>query len=82
MNILIFLKMNILNSEHFSFKDLKYRILFLSLNQELICCFSNRGDKVSMGHFKEIKVRCINIVFVCIGSKKGSTKCFSVYYFI
>ena len=31
-----------------------------SSNQGLICCFSNRGDKVSMCHFKEIEIGCIN----------------------
>ena len=28
--------------------------------QGLLCRFSNRGEKSSMGHFKEIETACIN----------------------
>ena len=40
------------------FESLKCSIV--SANQGLTCCFSNRGDKVSMGHFKAIDIRWIN----------------------
>ena len=33
--------------------------------------FSNRGEKVSMGHFKETETGFTNILFSRIGSKKG-----------
>ena len=34
--------------------------VILSSNQRLLCCFSNRGEQISMGYFKEIEIRCIN----------------------
>ena len=33
--------------------------VILSSNQELICCFPNRGEQISMGHLKEIEIGCI-----------------------
>ena len=33
------------------------------------CCFSDRGEKVSMSHSKEIRIGFINICYPHIGSK-------------
>ena len=46
-------------------------IFFLSATQGLICCSSNRGEKVTTGHFKEIRIGFLNIYFLRIGSKQG-----------
>ena len=44
-----------------------------SADQGLICCISNRGANVSMGHFKEIELGFVCIFCLRIGSKKGRT---------
>ena len=36
--------------------------VFFSVNYGLICCFSNRGDGVSLCHFKEIDFLLKNIL--------------------
>ena len=45
------------------------KIVSFSVNLGLICCFA-RGDKNSMGHFKEIEIGFINIVFSVEGPKR------------
>ena len=53
-------------SETLKFEFLEFRkIAFVgfSSKQWLICCFSNRGEQVSMGQFKEIDIGFINIFF-------------------
>ena len=41
---------------------LKYVFAIYNPNQWPICCFSNRGEHVSMGHYKEIEIGLINII--------------------
>ena len=50
--------------------------VILNTHQGLVCCFSKRGDKVSMGHFKEIEFGLINI-FVLYRVEKCPTNVFS-----
>ena len=38
--------------------------------QWLVCCFGNRGEKVSMGHLKEVGIGCINMEDIEQGSKR------------
>ena len=47
--------------------------LIVSPNQGLICCVSNRGEKVSMCHFKKIENGCKNIIL----NFEGCRNCFS-----
>ena len=54
------------------------KFVIFSPSQRLICSFSNRGEKVSMGHFKEIEIGFENITCFLIGSKKGSTLCWPI----
>ena len=53
-----------LKYDHFIFwvSEILKGVVFI-VNQGLVCCFSNRGEKVSMGHFKEIETGFINIYF-------------------
>ena len=44
-----------------------------SANQGLTCWFSNKGEKNSIGHFKEIEIGFINMYVLRIGSNKGRT---------
>ena len=49
-----------------------------SVNQWLICCFSNRGEQISMGHLKESEIGFINIYLLRIGSKNGPNHVFLI----
>ena len=40
---------------------LKHVCCYFSLIQELIRYFSDRQEKVSMGHVKDVEIRCINV---------------------
>ena len=52
----------------------KYVIVIISSNQGLICCFSNRGDFFSIGHFKGVEIGFRNIIPLSIPSPLWQTK--------
>ena len=51
-------------AEILNIRNVVFLPLIFSINEGLTCCFSNRGEKVSMGHFRGIEIGCINIYFV------------------